>query len=300
MDADTPRLGERRVHLALLGHERDRIVEPLRRYGADVVYLLADDPDRDADRGAVDHGAARVDPADDEVRWDAVAPYQRAVRDEVASFADTRSVPVRFDDVYDVLGVVTTLAARHAAAEPGATGGVGTASGGAETGTTDRLFVNVSTGPRIAVVGAAIACMAVGARPYGVEPESYVHDVEREPLTEGVAGVVDLPLYPIDAPTRDQVAVLGHLHERDEANRTTDKWNIIEWAADADLAFLRNAGESRTAKYRALEGRVLDPLRERGYVELESVGRSDNVALTPTGERVYFAFAHELHDHSEE
>ena len=30
------------VHIAPLGHERDRIVQPLRKHGADTVYLIED------------------------------------------------------------------------------------------------------------------------------------------------------------------------------------------------------------------------------------------------------------------
>ncbi|MFB6129553.1 MAG: DUF6293 family protein [Salinigranum sp.] len=279
MDATAPRIGERRVHVALLGHERDRIVEPLRRHRADVAYLLADAPGRTADAGSVDFGADWSDEAVSPVDWDDRPDYHRSVRREIDDFADVRGLPVRLDDVYDVMGVTTTVAARHGA--------------GSEGG--DRLFVNVSTGPPVAVVGAAIACMAVGARPYAVEPAERLHDVDRTPLTRGVADVVDLPIYPIDAPTEDQVAVLGRLHERAAANRTTDKWNLIEWAEAAELAFLADVGDSRTARYRALESRVLAPLLDRGYVELESVGRSDNVSLTDTGRKVYFAFEHELH-----
>ncbi|MFD1570607.1 DUF6293 family protein [Halorubrum laminariae] len=279
MDTTVPRVTERRVHVAPLGHEHDRIVEPLRRHGADVVYLLADAPDREGDRGAVDFAAADADdPADTRVDLDGLTDYQHDAWADAAAFADVRALPVALADVYDVLGVTTTVAARH----------------GASTADGDRLFANVSTGPRIAAVGVAIACMIVGARPYSVEPETHYHDVDEGPLTAGVAETVDLPIYPMDAPTRDQVAVLGRLHDRTDENLTTDKWNLIEWARQRDLAFLREAGESRTAKYRALETHVLSPLRDRGYVELEDVGRSDTVRLTETGRRVYFAFQHKL------
>lgn len=278
MDTTVPRVSERRVHVAPLGHERDRIVEPLRRHGADAVYLLTDAPDRDALRGAVDFEAAAAGPDGSRVDVDGLTDYQRDAWAEAAEFASVRALPVDLSDVYDVLGVTTTVAARH---------GAGEADG-------DRLFANVSTGPRIAAVGVAIACMIVGARPYSVEPETRHHDVREEPLTAGVAETVDLPLYPMDAPTTDQVAVLGRLRERADEHRTTDKWNLIEWARERDLAFLREAGESRTAKYRALETHVLAPLLDRGYVELEDVGRSDTVRLTETGRRVFFAFQHKL------
>jgi hypothetical protein len=279
MDTSVPSVAERRVHVAPLGHERDRIVEPLRRHGADVVYLLADAPGREAPRGAVDFEAAEAsDPADTRVDLDRLTDYQRDAWAAAAEFASVRALSVELADVYDVLGVTTTIAARHDAGDPDG----------------DRLFANVSTGPRIAAVGVAMACMIVGARPYSVEPERHRHDVSEEPLTEGVERTVDLPLYPMDAPTTDQVAVLGRLRERDDDHVTTDKWNLIEWARERDLSFLREAGASRTAKYRALETHVLSPLRDHGYVELEDVGRSDTVRLTETGRRVFFAFKHKL------
>ncbi|QAU13327.1 hypothetical protein EKH57_11695 [Halorubrum sp. BOL3-1] len=279
MDTSVPSVSERRVHAVPLGYERDRIVEPLRRHGADVAYLLVDVPDRDGERGDVDFAAATAsDPADSLVDPNELTDYQRDAWTAVAEFAAVRPIPVALADVYDVLGATTTVAARHRA--------------GAEDG--DRLFGNVSTGPRVAAVGVAMACMIVGARPYSVEPERHRHDPREEPLTEGVERTADLPIYPMDAPTSDQVAILGRLHDRTEGNLTTDKWNLIEWARERELSFLREAGESRTAKYRALETHVLSPLRERGYVELEDVGRSDTVRITETGRRVFFAFKHKL------
>ena len=302
MDVTAPRVSERRVHIVPLGHERDRIVEPLRRHRADVVYLLADAPDRPGERGAVDFDVDFDDPGATRVDPNALTDYQRDAWETLAEFAEVRTLPVELADVYDVLGVTTTVAARHGAGDGSGSGRGGHTTvhdsdrnghGGNRTGR-DRLFANVSTGPRVAAVGVAMACMIVGARPYSVEPETHHHDVREEPLTAGVERTVDLPLYPMDAPTHDQVAVLGRLYERSNEDRTTDKWNLIEWARGRELAFLKEAGESRTAKYRALETRVLDPLRDRGYVELEPVGRSDTVHLTGIGRRVFFAFQHKL------
>jgi len=292
MDVTAPRVSERRVHVVPLGHEHDRIVTPLREHRADVVYLLADTPSREADRGVVDLDVDFDDPAATRVDAEGLTDYQREAWETVAGFAEVRALPVELADVYDVLGVTTTVAAHHGAGGDSRSGAA--AARDRTSGTGDRLFANVSTGPRVAAVGVAMACMIVGARPYSVEPEVHRHDVREEPLTTGVERTVDLPLYPMDAPTRDQVAILGRLYDRAEGDRTTDKWNLIEWARERDLAFLREAGESRTAKYRALETRILDPLRERGYVDLEPVGRSDTVHLTGIGRRVFFAFQHKL------
>ena len=90
--------------------------------------------------------------------------------------------------------------------------------------------------------------------------------------------------------------MLSYLHGRAADDLATDKWNVITWADEQGLESPADIGDSRTAKYRALESRILDPLRDRGYVTLVSVGRTDDVRLTDRGRRVYFAFQHELNE----
>ncbi|OYR85125.1 hypothetical protein DJ71_07980, partial [Halorubrum sp. E3] len=100
MDTSVPSVAERRVHVAPLGHERDRIVEPLRRHGADAVYLLADAPDREAPRGDVDFEAAgAADPEDTRVDLDRLTDYQRDAWAAAAEFASVRALPVELADV---------------------------------------------------------------------------------------------------------------------------------------------------------------------------------------------------------
>ena len=283
MDSLAPSIGEQRVHVVPLGYEHDRIVESLRRTGADLVYLLVDDPHRTRDEDgevdfAADFSSAESEPAD----WSAATDYQRGVRAAVAQFATVRGIPVRISDFYDVMGVVTTVAAEHSAGEDDG----------------DRVFVNISTGPRIAAVGAAVACMSVGIRPYSVEPEEHVHDVDSEPLTTGLAGVDNLPIYPIDAPSRDQISVLRYLREKADRNHTTDKRTIIKhFEANAGLDCLQGTDDkSWNAKYNRLDNRVLKEMIEKGYVEIDPVGRSHNVHITQSGRNVYTAFKHVLDD----
>ena len=283
MDTLAPSIGEQRVHVVPLGYERDRIVEPLRRTGADLVYLLVDDRHRTAaETGEADFSADFASAATEPADWSDATEYQREVRAVIAEFAAVRGLPVRISDFYDVMGVVTTVAAHHSAGEDDG----------------DRVFVNISTGPRIAAVGAAVACMSVGIRPYSVEPEEHVHDVESAPLTSGMTGVDNLPIYPIDAPSRDQIAVLRYLREKAEKNHTADKRTIIKYfEANGGLDCLQGTDEkSWNAKYNRLDNRVLKEMIEKGYVEIDPVGRSHNVHITQSGRNVYTAFKHVLDD----
>lgn len=267
----------RRVHIAPLGYERDRVVEPARREAADVVYLLVDS----AERGPDDSGAVVFDvdwsPEAEAVDWDDTTAYQLAVREELDEFADARGVPVTIRDVYDVMGVTTTIAARHDG---------------------DHVFVNVSSGPNVAAVGAAIACMTTDALPYSVTPESYGSDVAETPLTRGVEDVAAVPDYPIESPTREQVHIMQYLYETTvEKPYSVNKRNLIDRADDYDLPFLANySTESRQSEYRRLDSAIIDPLREREYVRLEPAGKRKNVVLTETGISVYRAFQHKVSD----
>ncbi|RLM77831.1 hypothetical protein D3D02_19195, partial [Halobellus sp. Atlit-38R] len=139
------------VHLAAIPHPEDHAGSRVFANNVESAYNVFDAA------GAADPVDARVDP-------DELTDYQREAWTAAAEFAEVRPIPVALADVYDVLGVTTTVAARHRA--------------GAEDG--DRLFGNVSTGPRIAADGVALACMIVGARPYSVEPERHRHDRREE------------------------------------------------------------------------------------------------------------------------
>jgi hypothetical protein len=242
----------RRIHIAPLGFEYDRILEPARRYGADLVYLLVHEE----------------------------GPQPSYHEELVAALTDAGIEVDRTHcdlmDVYDVLGVVTTLAARHAG---------------------DDVRVNVSSGNKLAAVGATIACMDVStaATAYYVHPEERAHDGETSPATSGYAGDDTLPTYPIDSPSPDQVAVLRYLEEATTAAYTPKKKDIIDHAKEAGLGFMTdNPPANRQGEFRRLNAAVLDPLSEDGYVSITSVGRRKEVTLTDRGGKALRAFRHKL------
>jgi len=238
------------VHIAPLGYEYDRIRAPAIEYGADVVYLL-----RGRDRPAATY-------------------HEELGADLTEAGVTVRSRRVELDDVYDVLGEVTTIADGHAG---------------------DIVRVNVSSGPKLATVGAALACMATDAMGYHVHPETRAHDVESTPRTGGLDLAERLPSYPLETPTTDQVRILEYVDSSTTAAYTPKKSDLIEFAEENDLEFIaRTDPANDKAKFALLNNRILDPLVDNGYVEIEAVGRSKQVSLTETGGNALRAFRHKL------
>ena len=181
---------------------------------------------------------------------------------------------VDLGDVYDVLGEITTIADGHAA---------------------DIVRVNVSSGPKLAAIGAALACMATDAIGYHVHPDSRSHPVEETPRTAGMRVAEQLPSYPLETPTEDQVRILNYVDETDDAAYTPKKSDLIDFAEEAELEFItRSAPANGKAKFALLNNRIVDPLVADGYLEVETVGRTKQVSLTETGQNALRAFRHKL------
>ncbi|MFB6189563.1 MAG: DUF6293 family protein [Halapricum sp.] len=239
------------IHIAPLGYEYDRIVDPIRKHNADVAYLL-----------------------EDTVRGEHVSYHDEMIDELRTDGVTVRIESVDLQDLYDVMAVVTTIAAEH---------------------DDDIVRVNVASGPKIAGIGSAIACMATEATPYYVRPEAHVHPLDEKPLTEGMVDDEKLPSYPIEAISRDQVAVLDFLAETNTESYTAKKKDLIEFAEDAELEFMTEASPANDkAKFALLNANVVDPLAEDGYIEVMPVGRQKQLALTETGENVLHAFRHKL------
>jgi len=244
------------VHVVPLGYEHDRILSPIREHDADRVYLLA---------------AAHQDRH--------LTPYQEALVEELE--ADSRAVAFRetdLADIYDVLAVVTTVAAEHAE---------------------DVVRVNVSSAGKLAAIGSAIACMATDATAYYVHVEEHVPDLESNPRTRGFKEAEVLPSYPIEAVSYDQVAVLDYLAETNTDAYTAKKSDLIEFAEAAELSFMTEADPANDkAKFALLNANIVDPLESDGYIAVEAVGRQKQIELTETGWNVLHAFRHKLQDDS--
>jgi DNA-binding MarR family transcriptional regulator len=104
-----------------------------------------------------------------------------------------------------------------------------------------------------------------------------------------------LPSYPLETPTTDQIRTLEYIETADTEATTPNKSELIAFAEQADLSFLTGADPSNEkAKFALLNNRIVDPLLEDGYIQVESAGRTKRISLTDTGKNALRAFRHEL------
>lgn len=167
----------------------------------------------------------------------------------------------------------------------------------------DEVYVNLSAGSKITAIAGMIACMASGAHPIYARPD-YGPESSRipdEPLHEAVGEVFELPTYPIDRPSKLHVAHLAFIDQQTDGDEATGRYRGV--SKKALITFGREQGfeyivdseaSSRHGLYRRLDRHVVEPLRERGAIEIEKVGRRSIVSLTPEGRNLLRAFRHQL------
>jgi len=241
------------IHIMPFGFEKDRIVETALDSNADKVILL--------------------DWLDGIER----PPYHADVRKTLAeSPIETTEIACNIFDLYETISVIADLiVSEHAAG--------------------NRVYVNLATGSKITAIGGMIACMVTGnAAPYYVRAEEYA--AGDEPVGHGVETKMDLPQYPIAKPDPQRIAVLGYLVDEEDSVReglsySVRKKDLIEFGEQEELPFAAQYdGDSYNGYYRRLENHILDPLLEKGYIEIEERGRQKIVKPTELGRKSYVAF----------
>lgn len=240
---------ENRIHIIPLGYERDRVIVPPRKMGADEVILVTHAYDTEEERPSY---------------YDDI--YE-AFEESAIEIAETEC---NIFDLYDSLGTIAGLIQEFC---------------------DEDVYVNLATGGKVTAIGGMIACMVTeNATPYYVSAEDY-GDHRETPVAEMVTDISNLPTYPIDAPTPEQVQMLQRINEE----QTASKQDLIQYAEDVELPFLADyESDDPKGKYRKLDSNILEPLVEDGYVTISERGRKKIVHLTSEGENTLDAFRYML------
>lgn len=152
----------------------------------------------------------------------------------------------------------------------------------------DEVFVNVSTGSKVTAIAGMIASMVLESTPYYVRAKDYEND------PDDIQDFTELPTYPIDAPDSEQVDVLQFIERYTETQGPPTKGDVIFFSEQFNLDYVsRNvAGKG---KYRLLDTHIVEPLKERGYIEESKQGRNKILSITEDGRAALEAFQWLVH-----
>ena len=247
-----------RVQIVPLGFEYERLRKPIFEWKADTVVAVA-------------YGDS-----------EASVPYLDELLAELER-NDRIALEVRrcdIFDLYDTLGTVAEAIHDHEG---------------------DEVYVNLSGGSKITAIAGMLACMATGATPIYARPDygPEAEEVPPEPLHDAVERTFSLPTYPIESPSATHVAFLDFVAERTGEEDATGRYlgaskkELVAFAREEGFRFVaESSAETEKGLYRLLDRHVVDPLRERGYVETEKVGRRKYLTLTDAGENALRAYRH--------
>jgi hypothetical protein len=237
-----------RIHLAPVGFEVERVVEPVVADRADRVYLVTRDGD-DAARPFLEEVERRLAKA----RW----PVEVAL------------VPTPIWDVFGTLGVYRKLFESEHRADRNASDVV-------------PIRVNVSTGTKITAIAGTLACMLWRGEPYYVQVSRawYSGLTPRvRPVNDVVRSIDPVAVYELRAPNRELVEVIEAL---EAAGGSLRKRDLIR-ALGLDRATDGGRTPSAQAQHSRLRLR-LGPLETKwGFVAADRTGGRGRVRLTPQG-----------------
>lgn len=148
----------------------------------------------------------------------------------------------------------------------------------------DDVYINVATGSKVTAIAGMIASMVLGATGYYVKANTYDEGTPKD-----ISEFSNLPQYPIDAPDQQQVAILEFIETWTSHEGPPTKGETINFSEQRNLDYIaRNvAGKG---KYRLLDTHIVEPLKQRGWIEESKQGRNKVLSITSDGESALQAF----------
>ncbi len=237
-----------RVHIATVGFQVRRITEPLIREKADKVYLLT--------RSHNDKATAYLD------------KVMKILRKERYLQIEKRTM-----DIWDLFDCLQTYKKIINEEEKG--------------GKNTHIYINVSTGSKISSVAGAMACMIWKGTPY----YAHIEYNDKKDLADGlpdedVTAIDEIPVYSINKPKPESLAVLKILNSMKEGGRPKmmKKGRLIEELEEVGIIEKNASIGAKHSKLKGLLNSISIAGSDNPLVEVEYKGKQSNVILTTQGE----------------
>lgn len=242
----------KRIHIAPVGFDQDRVVLPLKKMSAEKVYLIVEEKS-ESDKGRV---------------------YLESIQKTIKKMKLSCDVELQPSDVIgrDLFAVL------HSYREI------------IESESGNKIYVNVSTGTKIHSIAGMMACMIFSSEktkltPYYVVPEDYNEPEDHSPFASGCKDIFALPSYKIAKPEEKIVKSLRIINDLGVQGKRISKILLIENFLSAGLL---QVAEDTTinAKYRSLERNYIEPLIEWNFIKTKGKGKRLEIEITSEGKNI--------------
>ncbi len=229
-----------RVHIAPLGFDVERITEPVKRERADKLYLIK----RPDDIKAADYL--------EEIHAALQLSHTNIEIEEVTS---------DLWDLFDILNKFKIIFDK-------------------EFLSGSHVYVNVSTGSKVASIAGTLACMIWKGIPYYANVDYDRETVDHRGIKhQEVTDITALPVYSINQPKSESLRILKILNE---SNRKLKKKVLMKKLEEEGIINSELEIEAKHSKLRGLLNR-LSVSSDNPEIKVEYLGRQSNVILTDQG-----------------
>ncbi|MCZ7392415.1 MAG: DUF6293 family protein [Candidatus Methanoperedens sp.] len=251
--------GQKKVHIVPMGYEIDRIETPLRDIGADRVYIITDEEEKDIGKLYLKELTGRI---------------EKLVREKELIIL---SCPIW--DFRRQMSLLCELVRKEKAAG-------------------NFVYINLSSGSKLSAIAGTLASLMYGAVPYYVQAEKYniEHpDIEGGKIigiTSGVKRILKIPTYTIEPPMDELIHALAILSEH--GGRISQKEYIFELEKRGlikDATGKRGKNKEITKKgYAKAKRQFFEKLEDKEWTVKKGKGRSSYIEITEEGKNTVETF----------
>lgn len=280
-----------KIHIAVLGYEIDRIVEPLKRMGASKFYLIIGEEDSPVAKQFIPVLKKKIVIGSDESMESLEVDGKNVTSDNLIPLDSFKEEPVK--SVWNYTQLLNKFCDLIKC----------------ETEKGNKVYINISSGSKLAAVAGSIAAYMYGGEPYYVQVKDYnyinsllekgesinglttgvsqIHSIPN-PETSGVKNILSVPNYSeIKKPDENLIKALSMVPSQSPGISQKDFMKIL---IDKGLI----AGENENAVYIGFRRKYLEPLLDKKWIRDErrdKKSKESELILTDSGTNVIATFS---------
>ncbi|MCZ7357214.1 MAG: DUF6293 family protein [Candidatus Methanoperedens sp.] len=252
--------GQKKVHIVPMGFEIDRIELPLKMIGADKVFLLTDEKEK-------------------EIGLRYLEELERRIK-TIIDVEDFKVIGCPMWDFQNLMSLICELVRKEKLAG-------------------NFIYINVSSGSKLSAIAGTLASLMYGAIPYYAQAKKYniknpgIKSGEICGITSGVNKILQIPSYTIERPPDELINALAILS--DKGGRISQKEYIFELEKrgfiDDAIGIGRGQRKEVTKKgYAKAKRQFFEKLEEKGWAVKKGKGRSSYIEITNEGTNTFETF----------